>query len=61
MDRTVNSNTYDAWRMTACLSIFLLSITGAALVFNVDNEESMRRCLIDGASPEHCLLTVHGR
>ena len=61
MDRTVNSNTYDAWRLAACLSVFLFSVTGAALVFNVENEEAMRRCLTAGASPEHCLLTVHGR
>ena len=61
MTRTVNSNTYDAWRLTACLSVFLLSITSANLIFNVSNQEAMRRCLTAGASPEHCLLTVHGR
>lgn len=59
--RTVESSTYDTWRLTACLSVFLFSITAVATIFHAENTEAMRRCLTAGASPEHCLLTVHGR
>lgn len=59
--RTVESSTYDVWRLTACLSVFLLSITAISVVFQAENEAQMRRCLTAGASPEHCLLTIHGR
>lgn len=59
--RTVESATYDTWRLAACLSVFLFSITAVSTIFHAENTEAMRRCLTAGASPEHCLLTVHGR
>jgi len=59
--RTVETATYDAWRLTACLSVFLLCITVASVVFSVENEQAMRRCINTEATKEECLLTVYGR
>ena len=59
--RTVDTATYDAWRLTACLSVFLFCITAAAVVFNVENEQAIRRCINTEATKEECLLTVYGR
>lgn len=58
---TVDTATYDAWRLTACLSVFLLSITSAVVVFNTENEQAIRRCISSEATKEECLLTVYGR
>ena len=59
--RTVDTATYDAWRLTGCLSVFLLCITAATVVFNVENEQAMRRCINTEATKTECLLTVYGR
>lgn len=58
---TVDTATYDAWRLTACLSMFLLCITASAVVFNVENEQAMRRCVRTEATKTECFLTVYGR
>jgi len=59
--RTVETATYDAWRLTACLSVFLLCMTAASVVFSVENEQAMRRCINTDATKEECLLTIYGR
>ena len=61
MTRTVDSATYDAWRVVCCLSVFFSCITAQALVFGVENEQQMRRCITSEATKEECLLTVYGR
>ena len=59
--RSVDSNIYDAWRVSGCLAAFLLCCSAAALVFSVEDQDKVKRCLRAGATPEHCLLTVYGR
>ena len=59
--RTIEESTYDAWRFGALLSAFLLCLTFGAVVFNVENEEAMVRCLRSDAEKAECLLTVYGR
>lgn len=59
--RTVDTATFDAWRLTACLSVFLLSITSAVVVFNTENAEAMRRCTNSEATKQECYLVVYGR
>ncbi len=59
--RTVDSSTYDAFRVTACLSVFLFCITAAGALFQAKNETAMRRCINTEATKEECLLTVYGR
>lgn len=59
--RTIESSTLDAWRWCCCLSVFFFCITANAVVFNVENEQQMRRCLNSQATKSECLLTVYGR
>ncbi len=59
--RTVDTATYDAWRLTGCLSVFLLCITAASVVFSVENEQAMRRCINSEATKQECYLVVYGR
>lgn len=59
--RTIDASTYDVWRLSACLSAFLLALTFGAVVFNVENEQAIQRCLRSDAEKEECLLTVYGR
>ena len=59
--RSVDSATYDAWRVAGCLSVFLFSITSACLIFSTENEQAMRRCVNTDATKQECLLTVYGR
>lgn len=59
--RTVDTATYDAWRVAGCLSLFLFCITAAGAVFQAENETAMRRCINTEATKEECLLTVYGR
>ena len=58
---TVDTATYDAWRLTACLSTFLFCITAATVVFNTENEQAMRRCINSEATKQECYLVVYGR
>ena len=59
--RMIEENTLDAWRLDATLSAFLLVLTFGAVVFNVENEQAMQRCLRSNAEKAECLLTVYGR
>ena len=59
--RSVDSATYDAWRVGCCLSVFLLSITTVCLIFAEENRNAMQRCAATEATKEECLLTVFGR
>ena len=59
--RTVDTATYDAFRITACLSLFLFCITAAGAIFQAQNETAMRRCINTEATKEECPLTVYGR
>jgi|TARA_B100000085_G_scaffold245460_1_gene238615 hypothetical protein len=59
--RTVDTATYDAFRVTACLSVFLFCITAAGSIFQTQNEAAIRRCINTEATKEECLLTVYGR
>ena len=59
--RSVDSATFDAWRIGCSLAVFLSCITAANLVFSVENESAMRRCINTEATKEECLLTVYGR
>ena len=59
--RTVDTATFDAWRLTACLSTFLFCITAASVIFSVENEQAMRRCINSEATKQECYLVVYGR
>lgn len=59
--RSVDSATFDAWRVGCCLSAFLLSITAANLIFAEENRSALQRCAATEATKEECLLTVYGR
>jgi len=59
--RMIDETTLDAWRLGATLSAFLLVLTFGAVVFNVENEQAMQRCLRSNAEKAECLLTVYGR
>lgn len=59
--RTVDTATYDVFRIIACLSLFLFCITAAGSIFQSSNEAAMRRCINTQASKEECLITVYGR
>lgn len=59
--RSVESSTFDAWRVGGCLAVFLFSISTIGLLFAVEDQDKVKRCLRAGATPEHCLLTVYGR
>lgn len=59
--RSVDSATFDAWRVGGCLAAFLFSLSTAGLLFAVEDQDKVKRCLRAGATPEHCLLTVYGR
>jgi len=58
---TIEESTLDAWRIGATLSAFLLCLTFGAVVFNVENEQAMQRCLRSNAEKAECLLIVYGR
>ena len=58
---TIEESTLDAWRIGATLSAFLLCLTFGAVVFNVENEQAIQRCLRSDAEKSECLLTVYGR
>ena len=59
--RTVDESTYDVWRFGALLSVFLLCISFASLVFSYEDSEAIRRCLAKSADPASCHLIVYGR
>ena len=59
--RTVDIATYDAFRVTACLSLFLLCMTAASVAFQAENATAMRRCINTEATKEECLITIYGR
>ncbi len=59
--KMIDETTLDAWRLGATLSAFLLVLTFGAVVFNVENEQAMQRCLRSNAEKAECLLTVYGR
>ena len=59
--RSVDSATFDAWRLGGCLAVLLFSLSTTGLLFAVEDADKVKRCLRAGASPEHCLLTVYGR
>jgi len=59
--RTVESSTFDAWRVGGSLAAFLLCCATYALVFAAEDESKLRRCITAGATAEQCLLTVYGR
>lgn len=59
--RTVDSATYDAIRVAGCLAGFLLLCTTYALLFAVEDESKLRRCVTAGATADQCMLTVYGR
>ncbi len=59
--KTVEQSTYDAWRIGFFGAVFFAVIFFGALVSEAENAQAIRRCLTAGASPDHCLLTVHGR
>jgi hypothetical protein len=41
--------------------VFLFCMTAASVVFSVENEQAMRRCINSEATKQECYLVVYGR
>ncbi|BAQ93257.1 hypothetical protein [uncultured Mediterranean phage uvMED] len=60
--RTIDPATYDAFRVTTVLSVFLFCLTFIACIFGAQNEEALRRCMAKNSQQaDLCMLTVYGR
>ena len=60
--RTIETATFDAWRIGATVSAFLFFLAFGALTFGAHDQEAFRRCMSkDSSQADLCMLTVYGR